>query len=220
MFSRDTLLPLVLVVLLKYHGTDQKPPAKTSSITGTRSLDLVGSGVASFIQRHTTAADHHHQTMTTTTIQLVINGNQVEGTMSQLAQMLGIASDVMVQKIAPVTITQEEKSVKFVEFFGATLESHIKGGKLFVSELNKLRHQGNDYRAMIRLYHDLVDAPTKGWAKRRQLLLTTSAIWRYTFKVNKGGLKYKIAAVTECDDCGEFAKSMVERMIAEKLWVA
>jgi hypothetical protein len=211
---------LVLVVLLKYHGTDQKPPACDSFQGGTRSLDLTGSGMASFIQRRTTDADHHHQTMTNATIQLVINGNQVEGTMLELAQMLGIASDVMVQKVAPVTITQEEKSVKFVEFFGATLESHIKGGKLFVSELNKLRHQGNDYRAMIRLYHDLVDAPTKGWAKRRQLLLTTSAIWRYTFKVNKGGLKYKIAAVTECDDCGEFAKSMVERMIAEKLWVA
>ena len=176
--------------------------------------------MASFIQRRTTDAAHHPRQMTNATIQLVINGNQVEGTMSQLAQMLGIPSDVMVQKIAPVTITQEEKSVKFVEFFGATLESHIKGGKLFVSELNKLRHQGNDYRAMIRLYHDLVDAPTKGWAKRRQLLLTTSAIWRYTFKVNKGGLKYQIKAVTECDDCGEFAKSMVERMIAEKLWVA
>lgn len=158
--------------------------------------------------------------MTNATIQLVINGNQVEGTMLELAQMLGIASDVMVQKVAPVVLNQEEKSVKFVEFFGATLESHIKGGKLFVSELNKLRHQGNDYRAMIRLYHDLVDAPTAGWAKRRQLLLTTSAIWRYTFKKHSSGLKYQIKAVTECDDCGEFAKSMVDRMIAEKLWVA
>lgn len=153
------------------------------------------------------------------TIQLVINGNQVEGEASQLAQILGMVSNTLAQPVAPVTITQEEKSVKFVEFFGATLESHIKGGKLFVSELNKLRHQGNDYRAMIRLYHDLVNAPTKGWAKRRQLLLTTSAIWRYTFKTKKGGLKYKIAAVTECEDCGEFAKAMVNRMIAEKLWV-
>ena len=153
-------------------------------------------------------------------MQVVINGNTVEGTPSQLAQLIqnfGNITDVMVQ---PVLLNQEEKSVKFVEFFGATLESHIKGGKLFVSELNKLRHQGNDYRAMIRLYHDLVDAPTAGWAKRRQLLLTTSAIWRYTFKSNKGGLKYQIKAVTECDDCGEFAKSMVDRMIAEKLWVA
>ena len=153
-------------------------------------------------------------------MQLVINGNTVEGTASQIAQLMqqmGIISDTMVQ---PVVLNQEEKSVKFVEFFGATLESHIKGGKLFVSELNKLRHQGNDYRAMIRLYHDLVDAPTAGWAKRRKLLLTTSAIWRYTFKTKKGGLKYQIAADTSCDDCGEFAKSMVERMIAEKLWVA
>jgi hypothetical protein len=156
--------------------------------------------------------------MTNTTMQVVINGNTVEGTPSQIALIIGNYS--FEKKDAPVLLNQEEKSVKFVEFFGATLESHIKGGKLFVSELNKLRHQGNDYRAMIRLYHDLVDAPTAGWAKRRQLLLTTSAIWRYTFKVNKGGLKYKIAAVTECDDCGEFAKSMVERMIAEKLWVA
>ena len=176
--------------------------------------------MASFIQRRTTDAAHHPRQMTNATIQLVINGNQVEGTMLELAQMLGIASDVMVQKVAPVVLNQEEKSVKFVEFFGATLETYIKGGKLFVSELNKLRHQGNDYRAMIRLYHDLVDAPTAGWAKRRQLLLTTSAIWRYTFKKHSSGLKYQIKAVTECDDCGEFAKSMVDRMIAEKLWVA
>ena len=208
----------MLVVPLGYHGSWQNPPAKTSFTTGTIPIDVPPRRVAYFIQRRTTDAAHHPRQMTNATIQLVINGNQVEGTMSQLAQMLGIPSDVMVQKIAPVTITQEEKSVKFVEFFGATLETYIKGGKLFVSELNKLRHQGNDYRAMIRLYHDLVDAPTEGWAKRRKLLLTTSAIWRYTFKNKKG--KYQIAADTSCDDCGEFAKSMVDRMIAEKLWVA
>jgi hypothetical protein len=161
--------------------------------------------------------------MTNTIMQVVINGNTVEGTPSQLAQLIqnfGIVSDIMGQKDASVTISQEEKSVKFVEFFGATLESHIKGGKLFVSELNRLRHNGNDYRAISRLYFDIVNAPTKGWAKRRKLLLTTSAIWRYTFKSNKGGLKYQIAADTSCEDCGEFAKSMVDRMVAEKLWVA
>ena len=154
------------------------------------------------------------------TIQVLINGNQVEGQIDQIAQILGMVSNTLAQPVAPVVLNQEQKSVKFVEFFGATLETHIKGGKLFVSELNRLRHNGNDYRAMIRLYHDLVDAPTKGWAKRRQLLLTTSAIWRYTFKKHSSGLKYQIKAVTECEDCGEFAKSMVDRMIAEKLWVA
>ena len=215
MFSRDTFLPSVLVVPLRYHQTTPKPSPKTSSITGTRLLDLVGSGVASFIQRHTTAADHHPRPMNT--IQVLINGNQVEGQIDQIAQILGMVSNTLAQPVAPVVLNQEQKSVKFVEFFGATLETHIKGGKLFVSELNRLRHNGNDYRAMIRLYHDLVDAPTEGWAKRRKLLLTTSAIWRYTFKNKKG--KYQIAADTSCDDCGEFAKSMVERMIAEKLWV-
>ena len=207
----------MLVVLLGYQTADQKRPPKTSSITGTRPAALTRSGMASFIQRRTTDAAHHPRPMTAT-IQLVINGNEVQGTASQLAQLLGIISDTMGHKDAPVVLNQEEKSVKFVEFFGATLETYIKGGKLFVSELNKLRHQGNDYRAMIRLYHDLVDAPTAGWAKRRKLLLTTSAIWRYTFKTKKG--KYQIAADTSCDDCGEFAKSMVDRMIAEKLWVA
>ena len=207
----------MLVVLLGYQTADQKRPPKTSSITGTRPAALTRSGMAYFIQRRTTDAAHHPRPMTAT-IQLVINGNEVQGTASQLAQLLGIISDTMGHKDAPVVLNQEEKSVKFVEFFGATLETYIKGGKLFVSELNKLRHQGNDYRAMIRLYHDLVDAPTAGWAKRRKLLLTTSAIWRYTFKTKKG--KYQIAADTSCDDCGEFAKSMVDRMIAEKLWVA
>lgn len=210
----------MLVVLLKYSKQDAKTSAVDSRTSGTRSLDLTGSGVASFIQRRTTDADHHPRQMTNTTIQIVINGNTVEGTPSQLAQLIqnfGTITDVMVQ---PIVLNEEQKSIKFVEFFGATLETYIKGGKLFVSELNKLRHQGNDYRAMIRLYHDLVDAPTIGWAKRRQLLLTTSAIWRYTFKINKGGLKYQIKAVTECEDCGEFAKSMVERMIVEKLWIA
>jgi nucleoside-diphosphate-sugar epimerase len=77
---------LVLVVPLRYHQTTPKLPPKTSSITGTRSLDLVGSGVSSFIQRRTTAADHHSIPMTT--IQLVINGNQVEGTMLELAQLV------------------------------------------------------------------------------------------------------------------------------------
>ena len=216
MFSRDTFLPSVLVVLIRYHQTTPKLPPKTSSITGTRSLDLVGSGVASFIQRRTTDADHHHP-RPMNTIQVLINGNQVEGQIDQIAQILGMVSNTLAQPVAPVVLNQEQKSVKFVEFFGATLETHIKGGKLFVSELNRLRHNGNDYRAMIRLYHDLVDAPTEGWAKRRKLLLTTSAIWRYTFKNKKG--KYQIAADTSCDDCGEFAKSMVERMIAEKLWV-
>jgi hypothetical protein len=115
----------------------------------------------------------------------------------------------------------EEDPIKFVDFFKSELESNIKGGKLFVSELERLYHQGKGYRAMIRLYHDLVNKGTTGWAKRRQLLLTTSAIWRYVFKTNaaKSKLRYQIEAITECEDCGEFATAMVRKMKKEKLWV-
>ena len=218
MFSRDTLPPLVLVVPLGYQKTTLKPPPKTSSATVTRSLDLTGPPVASFIQRHTTAADHHPKQMTTT-IQIVINGNQVEGQIEQIAQILGMVSNTLAQPIFTVDDSKKDDSIKFIDFFALELDKYIKGGKLFVSELNRCRNAGRGYQSMGRLYHDLVDAPTEGWAARRQLLLTTSAIWRYTFLSKKGGLKYQIAAVTECDDCGGFASAMVDRMIAEKLWI-
>ena len=183
-------------------------------------VDRLGSGMASFIQRRTTDAAHHPRQMTNATIQLVINGNQVEGTMLELAQMLGIVSDTLAPTVAPVVSNNvEETAIKFVEFFASELDSYISGGKLFVHELNRLRHNGNTYRAMIRVYHDLVNKPTEGWAKRRQLLLTASAIWRYTFKGSKSKLRYQIEAVTECDDCGQFASAMVQRMKKEKLWV-
>ena len=53
MFSRDTFLPLVLVVPLGYHGTTPKPVPKTSLLTGTRSLDLVSiSGLLLVSQSH------------------------------------------------------------------------------------------------------------------------------------------------------------------------
>ena len=154
-----------------------------------------------------------------TTIQIVINGNQVEGEASQIAQILGMVSNTLTQPIVTVDDTKKDDSIKFIDFFGLELDKYIKGGKLFVSELNRCRNAGRGYQSMGRLYHDLVDAPTEGWAARRQLLLTTSAIWRYTFLSKKGGLKYQIAAVTECDDCGGFASAMVDRMVAEKLWI-
>jgi hypothetical protein len=50
---------LVLVVLLKYSKQDAKTSAVDSLHSGTMPLDLTGSGVASFVHRRTTDADHH-----------------------------------------------------------------------------------------------------------------------------------------------------------------
>lgn len=152
------------------------------------------------------------------TVTITNNGTSIQftGDYTEIANFLLGLQQALKASPAPAPV---EKSTKFVEFFGATLENYLKGGKLFVAELNRCYKTDNDYRSMIRLYHDLVDAPTEGWAKRRKLLLTTSAIWRYTFKTKRGGLKYQIAADTTCDDCGQFASEMVDRMVAEKLWV-
>jgi len=46
LFSRDTLPPLVLVVLLGYSTADPRTPLMDSWQGGTRLLDLVGSGGA------------------------------------------------------------------------------------------------------------------------------------------------------------------------------
>jgi len=62
LFSRDTLPPLVLVVLIRYRKPSIKSLCCASSQGGTRSLVWVGSGVSSFTQRRTTDAANPHQT--------------------------------------------------------------------------------------------------------------------------------------------------------------
>jgi len=122
------------------------------------------------------------------------------------------------QTAAPVINTTEQKALKYIDFLSVELDKYIKGGKFFVSELNRLRLQGNGYIPMNHVYRDLVNKKAAGWAKRRQLLLTASAIWRYTF-AGQPELRGDILAAAECTDCGEFATAMIERMKEEKLWV-
>ena len=59
LFSRDTSPPLVPVVILVYMKPSLKPSHCASFASVTRSLVWVGSGVASFTQRRTTAAAHN-----------------------------------------------------------------------------------------------------------------------------------------------------------------
>lgn len=115
----------------------------------------------------------------------------------------------------------KEKAVKYIDFFTSELDKHLTGAKLFVGEMERIRNRDNNYIPLGRIYRELVNRKQAGWAKRRQLLKTASAIWRYTFKPNsdRAKLKYNILASTECQDCGEFATAMVQRMKQEKLWV-
>lgn len=160
-------------------------------------------------------------------VTLTVAGKSVtiEGEVSVLSSILAGFNFTETQT-APAAVsvpaTPEELSLKFIDFFEIELEKHIKGGKFFVSEMNRLRtHKNNNYKSLISVYHDLVNKNKKGWAKRRQLLLTASKIWRYTFKptANRSRIRYELNAILECTDCGEFATAMVKRMQKENLWV-
>lgn len=168
---------------------------------------------------HSSAADTIN---TMAQITLTTNGQTVklDGDVEALSAFLsGLNLNVPITQPA-VTVTQqiEDKAIKFQDFLIVELERYINGGKFFVSELNRLRTKGNNYIPMGRVYREFVNKKQPGWAKRRQLLLTASAIWRYTF-AGHSELRNDIVAATECTDCGEFARAMVQRMIEEKLWV-
>ena len=210
----------MLVVLLGYHQTTPKPPPKTSSITGTRLLDLVGSGVASFIQRRTTDADHHPRPMSDLQT-LLTNIEELKVQFAKSFETIESAVSMLQTQQQQQVVNVDQTALKFVEFFTQELDKNITGGKLFAGRLNFIRQNYNKmhYQSLNDIYKELINKPAAGWAQRRQLLLTASAIWRYTFHGRSYDLKCQIEAAMECSDCGKFVRPMVERMIVEKLWV-
>ena len=211
----------MLVVPLIYHQTTPKPAAKTSSITGTRSLDLVGSGVASFIQRRTTDAAHHHPRQMSDLQTLLTNIEELKVQFTKSFETIESAVSMLQTQQQQQVVNVDQTALKFVEFFTQELDKNITGGKLFAGRLNFIRQNYNKmyYQSLNVIYKELINKPAAGWAQRRQLLLTASAIWRYTFHGRSYDLKCQIEAAMECNDCGKFVRPMVERMIAEKLWV-
>ena len=216
MFSRDTFLPLVLVVLLRYHQTTPELPPKTSLISGTRSMDLVGSGVSSFIQRRTTDADHHPRPMNT--IQLVINGNQVEGQIDEIAKILGMVSNTLAQPVAPVVSNEPVELAPFNAFLTVELTPYFGAANAtkIVTKLDRSRAIG-DFRYFISMYRLAQDD-----LQKRQLLKVVSAVCRYKFggrnNPQKYSLRSEIKYAKACDECGKLAQVLVNRLIAEGLW--
>ena len=187
--------------------------------SGTDAVDRVGSDVASFIQRRTTDAAHYLKTMSD--IQTLISN--IEELKLQFSKSIEglydyaktIETQQQTQKQSVETTAQ-----KFIEFFSEELTKEIPGGKLFVARMNfiRLNYGTQCYQSLTPIYSDLVNKPAAGWAQRRQMLLTASAIWRYTFHGRDHKLKAQIESAVECSDCGKFAKRMVERMITENIW--
>lgn len=153
-----------------------------------------------------------------TTIQVVINGNQVQGQIDEIAKILGMVSNNMAQ---PVSSTIEEELLPFNQFAIKELTPHL-GEELATQVIGKLEKCAKsyfpDFRNFIGMYHKVA-----GNIEHRQLLKTLSAVYRfkfgkYTSESAKYSLKSEIKYATICPHCGAVANAFVVRLTKEGLW--
>ena len=153
-----------------------------------------------------------------TTIQVLINGNQVQGQIDEIAKILGMVSNTMQQ---PVSSTVEEDLLPFNKFAIRELTLHL-GEELATQVVNKLEKCAKsyfpDFRHFIGMYQKVA-----GNVEHRQLLKTISAVYRYKFgryanDAAKYSLKSEIKYATICPHCGAIANAFVVRLTQEGLW--
>ena len=156
--------------------------------------------------------------MNNTTIQVVINGNQVQGQIDEIAKILGMVSNAMTET---VTETIEEELLPFNAFTVKQLTPHF-GEQLsqeIVETFEKCARQYYpDFRNIIGIYKKCATT-----IEQRQLLRTVSAVYRLKFGkyVNKmqtqSSLRSFIKYATICPHCGATANAFVMRLTKEGL---
>lgn len=153
-----------------------------------------------------------------TTIQVVINGNQVQGQIDEIAKILSMVSDTITK---PVSSTLDEELLPFNEFSIRELTPHL-GVQLATQAVEKLEKCAKsycpDFRNFIGMY-----SKVDGNIEKRQLLKTLSAIYRFKFgryihESAKSSLKSEIKYATICPHCGAIANAFVLRLQKEGLW--
>jgi hypothetical protein len=160
---------------------------------------------------------HHPTKMNNSTIQVVINGNQVQGQIDEIAKILGMVSNTMAQ---PISSTLDEELLPFNKFAIRELSPHL-GEELATQVVGKLEKCARsfypDFRNFIGMYNKV------GSIEQRQLLKTLSAIYRFKFgrymnESAKYSLKSEIKYATICPHCGAIANAFVVRLTKEGLW--
>lgn len=152
------------------------------------------------------------------TIQVLINGNQVEGQIDQIAQILGMVSNTLAQPVAPVVSNEPVELAPFNAFLTVELTPYFgaAAASMIVTKLDRARAIG-DFRYFISMYR-LVG----GDLQKRQLLKVVSAVCRYKFGGRNNPQKYSLLSEIKyakaCDECGKLAQVLVNRLIAEGLW--
>lgn len=153
-----------------------------------------------------------------TTIQLVINGNQVEGPIDQIAQILGMVSNTPTQSVASVVVNEPAELAPFNAFLTVELTPYFgaENATKIVTKLDRSRAI-NDFRYFISMYRLAKDD-----LQKRQLLKVVSAVYRYKFGGHRNpeqySLRSEIKYAKACDHCGKLAQVLVNRLIAEGLW--
>ena len=153
----------------------------------------------------------------TSTIQVLINGNQVQGELEHIAQILGMVSNTMTET---VTDPIEEELLPFNTFTVKELAPHF-GDELsqeIVDTFEKCaRRCFPDFRNIIGIYKKCATI------EQRQLLKTVSAVYRLKFGkyVNnmqaQSSLRSFIKYATICPHCGAIANAFVIRLTKEGL---
>lgn len=153
-----------------------------------------------------------------TAIQLVINGNQVEGPIEEIAKILGMVSNTLAQPVVPVVSNEPVELAPFNAFLTVELTPYFgaAGASMIVTKLDRARAIG-DFRYFISMYRLVGDD-----LQKRQLLKVVSAVCRYKFGGRNNPQKYSLLSEIKyakaCDECGKLAQVLVNRLIAEGLW--
>jgi hypothetical protein len=147
------------------------------------------------------------------TVLLTINGNQIQGEIDQIVEILGKISTTVT---APVTKTKFQDIEQFDEFMTAILKEYFseQQSESIVSTLSKIsQDRYPDFRDGTGLYHMFV-----GTLEQRQLLKVVFATYALKYGRrydHKSSLKSKIKYATACPHCGAYAAAIRDRLVKE-----
>ena len=127
-------------------------------------------------------------------------------------------NEIQQQQVQQVSIKEPAELAPFNEFLVVELTQFFgaKESKMIVEKLRRCRAIG-DFRYFIPMY-----LMAKDDLKKRQLMKTVSAVYRYKFggyrNPEKYSLRSEIKYAAACPECGEMATILVNRLKAEGLW--
>jgi hypothetical protein len=147
-----------------------------------------------------------------TNLAVQINGQQVSGSLQDVAQILGLVTDTISEH------NPNKKDNTFDEFLLQTITPHFgeEMSQEILNCLDEIRRTEPDYRKFRKFYHKVATI------ENRQLLKTVSAVYRIKYcrflkETYLSSLFSVIKYATACPHCGRFAHAFILRLHQEGL---